>query len=243
VAQTDLARAILGPDLPVPEGLSDGHGRAAAKHFDVYRNNVAVSLTEALITAFPTIHGLVGDPFFRAMAGVYLREHPPSSPMMMYYGADMPTFLAGFEPVAHLPYLPDVACIDLALRHAYHAADATPMAPDALQISPEALMEARFEFAPATQVLRSAYPAYGIWRMHRDGGKPPAEAQDALISQPGFDPEVDLLVPGAAEFLIALKTGASTAEALASAPKLDPATALAPTLSLALARGIFTQLL
>ena len=242
VSQTNLTAAILGSDLPVPEGLSDGHGKTAGKRFDIYRNNVAVSLTEALITAFPTIHGLVGDQFFRAMAGVYLRQHPPTSPLMMFYGGEMPSFLAGFEPVQHLPYLPDVARIDLALRHAYHAADAEALAPEALAIAPDALMAAKITFAPAAQILRSPYPIHGIWMMNRGGGKPPTIAQDVLVSRPGFDPEVDLLLPGAADFLSALMNGATVAEAIEAAPDLDPETGLGPTLGLALQRSIFTTL-
>ena len=73
VGQTDFQAALLDADLPVPPGLSDGQGNAAGKRFAVYRNNVAVSLTEALITAFPSIYTLVGDQFFRAMAGSFLR--------------------------------------------------------------------------------------------------------------------------------------------------------------------------
>ncbi|MEO1704970.1 MAG: DNA-binding domain-containing protein [Pseudomonadota bacterium] len=242
VAQTELTQAILGPDLPVPEGLSDGQGRAAGKRFDVYRNNVAVSLTEALITAFPTVHNLVGDAFYRAMAGVFLRQHPPSSPLMMFYGAEMPGFLGSFEPVAHLPYLVDAARLDLALRQAYHAADAAPIAPEALQIAPDALMVARVEMAPAAQILTSPYPLHGIWLMTKGAGKPPAHGQDVLVSRPGYDPEVDLLLPGAAEFLLALQGSATVEAALEAAPALSAERDLGPTLALALQRGIFTRL-
>ena len=242
VLQSELTQALLGADLPVPEGLRAGQGRKAGKRFDVYRNNVAVSLTEALVTAFPTIHSLVGDAFFRAMAGVYLRAHPPSSPLMMFYGAEMPAFLAGFAPVAHLPYLPDASRVDLALRRAYHAADATPLAPEALAEAAEDMLQARLTLAPAAQIIRSDYPIHGIWAMTRGAGKPSAVAEDVLITRPGFDPEVDLLPPGGAAFFEALASGATVDNALAAAPDLDPETGLGPLLSLALKRGVFTAL-
>ncbi|MEO0484661.1 MAG: DNA-binding domain-containing protein [Pseudomonadota bacterium] len=241
VDQTQLTNAILAADRPVPEGLSDGEGRPAGKRFDVYRNNVAVSLTEALSVAFPTIHSLVGDAFFRAMAGVFVRQHPPTSPVLVLYGAEFPGFLAGFEPVAHLPYLPDVARIDQALREAYHAADATPIRPEALQLAPDALMAARMEIAPATRIIASPYAIYNIWMMSRGGGKPGTAGQGVLISRPEFDPQVDLLPAGGAAFLAALGRGVSTAQALDQAPDLDPATGLGPTLAIALGRGVITR--
>jgi hypothetical protein len=104
-----LRTAILDPGAPTPAGLADGAGRPATRRFAVYRNNVVASLSEALEVAFPAIAKLVGNGFFRAMAGIFVRAHPPRSPLMMLYGAEFPDFLATFAPVAHLPYLADVA--------------------------------------------------------------------------------------------------------------------------------------
>ena len=50
--QSAFAAALMDPTQPAPEGLRDPFGGPAGKRFDVYRNNVAVSLTEALETGF-----------------------------------------------------------------------------------------------------------------------------------------------------------------------------------------------
>ncbi len=206
VRQTDFCKALLTPDAPRPSGLSDGAGRPAGRRFDVYRNNVAVSLTEALETAFPVIRKLVGEANFKLLAGAFLRQHPPSSPLMMFYGTEMPGFLAQFEPTKPLGYLPDVARLELALRESYHAADAEPIDPAILQsLAPEALMQSRLVLAPSVRLIRSAWPIHAIWRFNMDNGpKPSATAEDAVILRADMEPEPVLLPAGGGAFLRAL---------------------------------------
>ncbi len=173
VDQAMFRRAMLAPDQPVPEGLTDGVGRPAGRRFAVYRNNVAVSLTEALETGFPAIRGLIGEENFKKVAGLYLRAHTPASPLMMQYGADFPQFLSDFQPLSHIGYLADVAQLELALRQSYHAADAAPL--DAARLDglpPERLFAARFTLAPALRLIRSPWPLHAIWAYATQPGAP-----------------------------------------------------------------------
>ena len=238
IAQPDFAAALRDPDLPAPAGLTDPAGRPAGKRFDVYRNNVAHSLTDALETAFPVVLRLVGRDFFRAMAGIYLRRHPPRSPRLMFYGREMPAFLDSFPPVAHLGYLPDIARLELALRGSYHAADAAPVGPEALQaLPPDRLLHTRLCLAPALRLVRSAWPIHGVWRANTDPAapKPGRTAEDVLITRPEFDPVLTLLPPGGAAFVAALRDGATLAAAHegaeAEAPGFNPTDTLAALIS------------
>lgn len=238
VNQAEFRAALLDPAAAVPEGLCDPEERPAGRRFAVYRNNVAVSLTEALETAFPVLRRIVGDEFFRAMAGVFLRSHPPASPVLMLYGEDMPAFLASFPPVAHLGYLPDVARLELALRAAYHAADSRPVGPEALSAGGD-LMSARLTLAPTTRVIRSRWPLHDIWRANTEDGapKPGRAAQDVLVTRPAFDPKVNLLPTGAEAFISRLAEGGSLAAAtLAAGASFDPG----PTLALLLQGNAIT---
>lgn len=213
--QTQFRTALLDPESPAPDGVQNPDGVAATKRFDVYRNNVAVSLTDALETAFPVVNKLVGNDFFRAMAGVYLRAHPPKSPVMMFYGDEMPEFLAAFAPAQSVPYLPDVARLELALRHSYHAADADPVAPDALgQIAPDTLPNVVFGFAPCVHLIASQYPLHSIWAANTHGGEVAKTAQPALITRPEFDPQVDALTPKQATVITALMAATPLGDAL-----------------------------
>jgi len=194
--QTEFRAALLDPGIPAPEGVRNPDGAQATKRFDVYRNNVAVSLTEALETAFPVVRKLVGEDFFHAMAGVFLRAHPPSSPVMMFYGAEMPAFVRDFGPAQSLPYLGDVAALELAFRHSYHAADATAVAPDALgQLAPDTLPHVVFTFAPAVQLVPSRFPLHSIWWANTHGGQNTQDPEPAIVTRPEFDPMVDALNP------------------------------------------------
>lgn len=206
--QTQFRAALLDPTSPPPDGVTNPDGVPATKRFDVYRNNVAVSLTDALEAAFPVVEKLVGNDFFRAMAGVYLRAHPPTSPVMMFYGDAMPAFLAAFEPAQSVPYLPDMARLELAVRHSYHAADAAPIAADALaQFAPDDLPDVTFGFAPSVYLIPSRYPLQSIWAANIHGGDIAATAQPALITRPEFDPQVDALTPNQAAVTAALIAG------------------------------------
>lgn len=241
MSQSRFRQALLDPAQPAPPDLAGPGGGPVARRFDIYRNNVTASLTEALRQSFPVVRALVGEDFFTAMAIAHLRAHPPASPLLMIYGQDMAAFLAGFAPVQHLGYLPDVARLELALRHAYHAADADPVDPARLQaLSPESFLAARLRLAPAVAVLRSDWPVLSIWRAHQRGGQPPAErqAEDILITRPALDPEPQLLPQGAAGFITALQQGAPVGAAMDKAGPFD----LTATLSLLLQGGAITDL-
>ncbi|MFP7673686.1 putative DNA-binding domain-containing protein [Marivita sp. S0852] len=219
--QTAFRAGLLNPSHPVPDGLSDAQNRPARRRYGVYRNNVTVSLRDALAEGFPAIVSLIGRENFDHVARAYVRQAPPTSPLMMLYGAGFPEFLSSVQQLKQIPYLADVARIDLAMRQSYHAADSTGIAPTALQALDEpALLRATFAFAPAMSLLRSDWPVGAIWHYTLRGGERPAgAAQDVLILRPEFDPEPFILGPGAGDVLAALQSGTSFGHALEAAPE------------------------
>jgi len=243
VDQTAFLEAVLTPDMPRPAGLSDGEGNPAGRRFDVYRNNVAVSLTEALETAFPVIRKLVGDANFKLLAGAFLRQHPPSSPLMMFYGAEMPAFLAAFEPTQTIGYLPDVARLELALRESYHAADAAPIDPTVLQtVSADVLMASRLTLAPSLKLIRSPWPIHAIWRFNMDNGpKPTSVAEDVVVLRADMDPEPVLLPTGGGTFLAAVLNGVPLGAAFETAASEVETFDLSQTLALLIGAHAITD--
>ncbi len=243
--QTQFRAALLDPALPTPSGLTDGQGTPTDKRFAVYRNNVTVALCDALRSSFPVLCKLLGDQNFDQLAPLFARAHPPSSPLMMRYGVEMPAFLENFAPFAHISYLPDVARLELAMRHAYHAADAVPVDPAVLgQLSPEKLMASTLTLAPAVQLLPSDWPLFDIWRYNMVDGaaKPQAMPQSVLITRAEFDPTPHPLDRAQLAWMTAIQDGkpidAAQDAALAIAEDFD----LSPLLTVLLQGGALIQL-
>src|SRR5262245_42138387 len=78
-ARDDFAAALLDPDRPVPAALTAHNGVHPRKRFAVYRNNVVVSLINALRTRFPATEAILGAEFFFATARSFVAAHPPRS--------------------------------------------------------------------------------------------------------------------------------------------------------------------
>lgn len=214
--------ALLRPDLDAPQLVAGPAGKAATKRYAVYRNNVTVSLIDALAAIYPAVQRIVGAEFFRAMARFHIRETPPASPLLFEYGRDFPAFIEGYEYAQGMPWLSDVARLERAWLDAYHAADAKPLeAADLAAVPSERLTDLVFTRHPATQLVRSGYAAVTIFAANREPGlvEPidASEAEDALVTRPALDVTVRRLAPGHAEFLAALIAGRALGEAAAEA--------------------------
>jgi len=214
-----FARALLDPGHAPPPAIV---GMQAERRFGIYRNNVILSLIDALAVRFPVVRACVGDDFFHETARIYARTHPPRSPLMAEFGDDFASFLATFPPVAELPYLPDIARLEAAITSAFHAPDAPSLCSSALAGLPaERLLEMPVAVHPAVRCLVSRHPCVTILEMNH-GVRPlgPIDgltAEDALVTRPAFEVRVTRLPPGGAQFLAQMVNGAGLADALETA--------------------------
>src|SRR5258707_357764 len=123
-----LAPGLVDPDYEAPTCVVGPNGKGAIKRYNVYRNNVTVSLIDALAAVFPATQRITGVEFFRAMARFHVRASPPRSPLLFEYGHEFPDFIERYEYARPMPYLADTARIERAWLDAYHAADDLPLA-------------------------------------------------------------------------------------------------------------------
>lgn len=248
-----FAAALLNPDLPPPPGLRTWNGSDPARRLAVYRNNVISSLIDALADTFPVTQQLVGEEFFRAMASVYVRRHPPRTRVLAHYGADFADFIAAFEPAAVLPYLADVARLEFARLQSMHAADDEAIDADTLAqalADPQALAGMHFVWRAALHVLASPHAVVSLWAAHQVDD--PADAQlhamdlaqpeQALVLRAGADVLVLPVDAATAHFVQQTQAGAPFAEAAAATTQAHPEFDLSATLSLLLNHAALSTL-
>lgn len=228
------ANAIRGGPLP-PEA-----------RLQIHRNNVIITLTEALTAIYPAIARLVGDEFFKALSAEFIHKHPPAKGTLTAYGDLFPEFLETFEPARQLPYLPDMARLEWARNEAFHAADAIPLTGTSLaDIAPEDMPHLRFTLLPSARLLASDYPLVDLWNLTQTPEDPedPVEITPAsarlLIHRPDMEVVVLSLGNGAFVFLEALARGSFLIDAFDAASEIEPEFDLQETLSDLIEGGIF----
>jgi hypothetical protein len=248
-AQNAFAAALLDPELPCPTGLTAWNGSDPAQRFRVYRNNVIISLVDALADTFEVTQALVGEEFFRAMARLYALAQPPQSRLLAFYGGDFPDFIERFPPAAGLPYLADVARLEHLRVVAYHAADVSAISTaeiSAALADQDTLPSVCLKLQPALSVLSSPTAVVSLWAAHQGlqdlSTVDPVNPENALILRHELAVEVMPISAAAGRFISAIQAGSTLGEAAESAAALDADFDLAGILALLLQKSAITAL-
>lgn len=146
----ELQQAFLAT-LLADEAPADVASRLAvlpahAAGIEVHRHTLRANLQGALRNAYPVVERLVGAEFFAYAAQCFIAREPSRSANLEDYGSGFAEFLRGFDPAAGLPYLADVAALEIAIDRIARAADDI-----------------------ATHLLYSPYPVLRIWQINQPG--------------------------------------------------------------------------
>lgn len=234
VSPVGVLAPARGADAKIDAGLA------------VYRNNVRAAYLRVLGEAFPVVARLVDDGFFRYAAHEYFHAYPPHTPLVARYGDSFPAFLEGFEPASGLPYLADVARIEIAWLEAYHAPEATPRTAEEISScigeSPD---KAKFVFHPSLRILSSPHPAYSIWRHNHDRRDsaltPPAGGERVFIARPETEVIVMPLDIATYVALQALAAGARLGGAIESALDERPSASVSDIVNQIVTSGVIVS--
>ncbi len=252
MSQALFAAALLDPTLPCPAGLTAWNGSDPTRRLAVHRNNVVVSLVDALADTFPVTQQLVGEDFFRAMARVFVQHSPPTSPVMVFYGEALPDFIAGFGPAQALPCLSDMARLEMARVRACHAADAPLLTQADIDMAlshVDRVDELRLVCHPSVEVRHARHAVVSLWAAHQDAALLDtldalnlAQPESALVLRQALDVVVLPVSHGTAQFAQALLAHQGLAKAATQAMAADPRFDLTETLRLLLAQGAISAI-
>ncbi len=223
--------------------------------FAVYRNTVMKGCIDALQANYPAVVRLVGDEWFRAAAAIYVRSHLPAQPSLLCYGDRFADFIATFEPAGELPYLAGVARLDRFWSEAHVAADAAPLAAEAVaRLAPARLAAAVLQPHPAARwAWFDTHPIATIWARNREftstltdaHDDPPAfewQAEGLLLTRPHGRIEWVQLPAAGCAFLDTCARSGTLADAAAAALAVDPHADLALVMATTLEAGAYAHL-
>ena len=248
--QAGFAADLQGEGLQILASIVNDGKFPADKVFQVYRNNLFLSLTEALRAVYVSVEKLVGEGFFDFVADGYIRQYPSRSGNLHDFGMFFSPYLSEVEQASGLPYLPDVARIDWAWHRAYHSEDAEPVQIDRLaEIDPGDYGRLEFGFHPSLCCIMSEYSVYEVWHFCRQGGSADEEAGLELIEKrefiavfrSGLDIHVERLDESSFKFLQQLSAGYSLEPAAAHVIERHGSFDLLKTLQQFLAFHLITE--
>lgn len=247
--QRDFAAALRDrARTPAVARRLAGGAEVVDRRLAIYRANMVAAADKALSAAYPVIRQVVGDEFLHGLAREYQRGTPSASGDLTAYGAAFDAFLASFEHVQDMPWLPDLARLEWAAHLAYGAADAPDWdAASLAAIAPDRQDAIRFAWSPGLAVVRSTWPIVRVWTIHQAGFDGAFEvdwqrAETALVARDGFAVTVRDCPPADAAFISASLSGATLADAASAAldghPDFDLGALLARAFAARLVCGV-----
>ncbi len=160
-----------------PQGGSPGEERMS-----VYADGYVARLSEALAETYEAVRHLLGAEAFTELARLYLEAHPSKSYNLNDVGKEMPSFIGTTRFAGELPFLPDLAALELSVASAFHAFDTAPFDASVLGgLTEEDWEKMRIAFHPSVRVVGSAWPVLDLWNARKT---PIAEMSVPLEGRP-----------------------------------------------------------
>jgi hypothetical protein len=166
--QSRISQAILHHESA---GLASVLAKGAFNplhRFNIYRNNTFASLTATLIAVFPVTLQLLGENYFRYVAGAFICSNPPQEARLVRYGGNFADFLVGFEDVRSMPFVAETARLEWMIAEALDAPALLGCTMDQLEDVEDAVPELFLQ--PSLRLLVCRWPALEIWSAHQAGG-------------------------------------------------------------------------
>lgn len=202
----------------------NANGLTTEQRLQIYRNNVFITLTNALHAVFPCVQKIVGKDFFIGTAKKYIQQHPSTSGDLREYGHKFAEFLQTFAPAQTLPYLPEVAQLEWAYHQAFHGKASDIFDLHTLTtIPPEQYEQIKFHLNPTAQLFTFQYPILQIYQLCQPESSDQETidlttgGEQILLIRNHLEITLEKLTPGEYALLTAFKLGNTFAQACKSA--------------------------
>jgi Putative DNA-binding domain len=244
IAQIDGASSRLDPTALNRSGI---RGTVRGGAGERRTTGGLAGLSNTLANRFPVVRRLLGDAFFKSMVRAYAVADPACSPVMLPLGESFPTFIDHFEPARAIPYLADMARLELARALARRAAVVASLGPDAFAAATlDRLGGMQVRLHPSLSVVASLHPIYSIWHMNRNPLRftpaSPFVSEAVLVSRPRLRVRTCGITHGDAAFIFALKAGYRLADAMSAAVHVVAGARPADTLAMLIGARAVTGL-
>jgi len=184
----------------------------AADRVEVYRHGYLARLVECLADDYPALQHALGAGPFEQLCRDFIRENPPPSPSLNYYGAPFARYLAA-RPERWSAPASELARLEWALVEAIHAEEGARLDLAALaQLSPDQWSRARLVPSPALRLLRTSCAVAEHYQAFQEGDAlpeqwPAAEPSAVAVCRRGQDVWRVRIPPALASLLASLMAG------------------------------------
>jgi hypothetical protein len=215
-----LAGVILDPEAleagTLDPSVTIAADRATARtRLGAYTGGYPARLEEALAEGFPALRHVFGAATFHALVHRYLPHVPAGIYNLTDVGANLPAMLARDELAERVPLCVDLARLELAVQHAFHATLAPRFDPAPLAAwTADAWDRAVVRLQPGVALVHSPWPIRDVWEARtqpRDTidivveGRP----QSVLVYRDGYRVAAEVVALGEASVLEAVLRGSA----------------------------------
>lgn len=170
---------LLRGDGAIGAHVSGSARVPVATRLGIYGGAYRSRLIEALGTTYAALAKLL-DEDFAALADAYVCTHDSHCFSIRYYGEDFAGFLAAHEDTRDIPLLAELARWEWAMTGVFDAADAVPIAAEALaRVAPQDWAQLRLGFHPSVARVALHWNAPQIWQALSEEAERPAAAFSA----------------------------------------------------------------
>lgn len=148
----------------------------AEKRLGIYYDAYRFRIIEALATAYPKLHIMLGDVLFDSTARAYIDQYPSTYRNMRWVGGNVQKHLQ--QTLPQHPITAELAAFEWALGLAFDAADEPVLQlQDLANIPPEAWADLRFMFHASLQMLPLKWNTILVWKALDNEETPPKPAK------------------------------------------------------------------